>query len=1497
MNKQYRVIWNESSRTWAVASEISTGRGKRASLSVASVVISSFFGLAMLTSSAPAWSQSQCSATGGVYECSGTIAEGVVVSGSGDITVNSSADIAPTGAPGTGINVTNTGAGSITVNQDSGSIAAWTDPATPWLYGENGLGITATNTALGTDITINVGESASVLSDAHGISVKNSGTGATTVNVAGSVTSVEADGVDAQGGTTGTDLTVTQGSGGSISGYSGIHAYNWGTGATTVSVAGDVTGSGDRGIDAYGASATTDLTVTQSGGTISGQSNGIWAKNDGTGATNINVAGDISSSNSAIEVFGGVTGTDLTVTQSGGTITAGKNVGIVAQNWGSGATTVNVAGDVTSAGHTGVLVNSEAHTTALTVIQRSGSISGGTGISATNSGTGATSISVAGNVTGTNNYGISAENGPSATDMTITQSAGNITASSDGIWAYNEGTGATSISVAGNITSADATGINVLNGETATDVTITQTSGTIFADCCGINAVNFGTGATSISVAGDVVGVEGLGIHALNGTATTGLTVTQRSGTISGMSDGISAENVGTGATDITVAGNVIGEYGRGISVDHYGAATGVSITQSAGTISGGGDGILVFNSGSGPTTISVAGNVSGRYGDGISANNYEDTAGLTITQSAGTISGVRGINAFNGGTGATNVSVAGNVFGVYGDGINAYGSFESTDLTLTQTGGTIEGESNGIYAYNSGTGATSISTTGDVSGENADGIAVFSGSFTTGLTIAQSGGTVAGGNVGIHAENFGTGATNINVAGDVAGSAAYGVFAYNDGATQDLTITQSAGSIAGAMAGIYTENFGSGATNINVAGDVRGDINYGISAHNDFAATNLTVTQSGGTITGGAYGIATENQGSGATTVSVAGDVTADGHAIEAFNGQTATDLTITQSAGSISGTTGIVANNAGTGATTVVLAGDVTGTDGHGVQTESDTNVTGLSITQLGGTISGSESGISAHDNGGIASVINIAGTVIGGEEAGITAVSNEGASVAITLMSGADVSAASGTAIQDDDGDATVALLGGSRTTGAVRLGNGDDSLTIVGAADISGVTYLDGGDNANAYTTDILGTSGAGTNKLTFLDTTQTVTGVNLLNWQTVTVDGSAVTLADGTLTTGTGSNPDGSLQGLVLTNASTLISPATLAVTGDVAINAGSTLQHAQGGTITGAVTNAGTIAWGWSDAGHKLTIDGDYTGNNGLLVMNTQLGADDSPTDTLAITGAVSGSTRVAVNNAGGLGAMTTGNGIPLIDAANASTNAFTQQGRISAGAYDYTLYAGGRDGSYVGDWYLRSTYEPEEVTPPSPGEPTPGEVTPPTPGEPTPELPNYRDEVAVANVVPALANRMGLAMLGTYHDRIGEGVPGQQEWNGWARAFGETGKTGRGGNDPQGRLSNFQKEGASYDYDMAGVQAGIDMLRAKNDVAGWYAGFGRIDADVEGVYGGRAGSTSMDVHSLGGYWTHRADAGWYVDSVVQGSWYQRIRAKSMAGETLRLDGNGLTAS
>ena len=214
--------------------------------------------------------------------------------------------------------------------------------------------------------------------------------------------------------------------------------------------------------------------------------------------------------------------------------------------------------------------------------------------------------------------------------------------------------------------------------------------------------------------------------------------------------------------------------------------------------------------------------------------------------------------------------------------------------------------------------------------------------------------------------------------------------------------------------------------------------------------------------------------------------------------------------------------------------------------------------------------------------------------------------------------------------------------------------------------------------------------------------------------------------------------------------------------------------------------------------------------------------------------------------------------------------------------------------------------------------------------------MPDYREEVPVDMVVPALASRFGLTMLGTYHDRVGEDyiqqaapaplrpiwckAPGQnctptaqpnavyadrageQHLAAWGRVFGQTGGVGSGGPDMLSSLARFNQNGPVYDFSLGGVQAGMDLYRGLNangtrDVAGFYVGGGRITANVQGVYGGAAGTTAMNGYSVGAYWTRTGVPGWYVDAVLQGTRYDQIRASSVLGETLSSDGWGFAAS
>ncbi|MBM8481931.1 autotransporter-associated beta strand repeat-containing protein [Salmonella enterica] len=147
-------------------------------------------------------------------------------------------------------------------------------------------------------------------------------------------------------------------------------------------------------------------------------------------------------------------------------------------------------------------------------------------------------------------------------------------------------------------------------------------------------------------------------------------------------------------------------------------------------------------------------------------------------------------------------------------------------------------------------------------------------------------------------------------------------------------------------------------------------------------------------------------------------------------------------------------------------------------------------------------------------------------------------------------------------------------------------------------------------------------------------------------------------------------------------------------------------------TVNGDVVNSSAMISGSDQPNNTLTIAGNYTGNDGHLYLNTQLGDDSSPTDKLIVTGDTAGSTTLHITNVNGLGAKTV-NGIEVIEVGGQSDGDFRlYKGHVDINAWTYTLKQDG------GDWYLRSESDdvPDdggEVTPPDDG----GEVTPPDDG------------------------------------------------------------------------------------------------------------------------------------------------------------------------------------
>ena len=104
----------------------------------------------------------------------------------------------------------------------------------------------------------------------------------------------------------------------------------------------------------------------------------------------------------------------------------------------------------------------------------------------------------------------------------------------------------------------------------------------------------------------------------------------------------------------------------------------------------------------------------------------------------------------------------------------------------------------------------------------------------------------------------------------------------------------------------------------------------------------------------------------------------------------------------------------------------------------------------------------------------------------------------------------------------------------------------------------------------------------------------------------------------------------------------------------------------------------------------------------------------------------------------------------------------------------------------------------------------------------------------------------------------------------------------------------------------MYGLQVGADLLRRDNengtrDVAGFYIGAGRITSDVDTPFGQHSGTADIDGYSLGAYWTRLGESGWYIDGVLQATWYDASTSSDgrgrLPGESFGTDGWGFAAS
>ena len=297
--------------------------------------------------------------------------------------------------------------------------------------------------------------------------------------------------------------------------------------------------------------------------------------------------------------------------------------------------------------------------------------------------------------------------------------------------------------------------------------------------------------------------------------------------------------------------------------------------------------------------------------------------------------------------------------------------------------------------------------------------------------------------------------------------------------------------------------------------------------------------------------------------------------------------------------------------------------------------------------------------------------------------------------------------------------------------------------------------------------------------------------------------------------------------------------------------------------------------------------------------------------------GTATGDSLVRVTNTVGGGALTTGNGILIVDAINGATTtpgAFALESFVIAGPYEYTLYRGSSDASAPDSWFLRNNLEPTPTPPPTPPPtPTPTPTPPPTP-PPVPPTPHYREETSLYSAAPAWMGIYGRQIVGTLHERVGDeeqlrGGPGLGESNMlngvWGRIILRHGESD---GDPLGIYGN-SRQGPSYESDLVAFQIGADIYREEKkredgttgtrNHAGLMGTYGSLDGEVDHNLLERrfhAGTIDMEAWSVGGFFTHYQPNGAYIDAVAQFTWYD-TKIRSLRLPIAKTDGFGIALS
>ena len=643
----------------------------------------------------------------------------------------------------------------------------------------------------------------------------------------------------------------------------------------------------------------------------------------------------------------------------------------------------------------------------------------------------------------------------------------------------------------------------------------------------------------------------------------------------------------------------------------------------------------LSINSHNGPIVFDDGGSANAITAKG-SAIGTTNTSGVTsITTSGHLLAESAGINAYSEYAGIS-IETSGNVEASKGSGIIARtnGSPEQLSINIT-TNGTVSGKQRGIYASVANNNASSniqITTNGAINSDNTGIYAYNSGNQDTSNIQITTNNTITVGNHGT------------------------GVYAYSDNdASSDIQITTNGSIIAGRgiTASIQSDKYGD--ITINSNNTISASDYQGIYAFTESGSVSVTTTDS---ITSKDTGVSLMSYEEGPISVTVGGDITSvdsdgirldspssaivtgsgnitsgSGHNQDGIDVRAKDDVTIDVN-GTISGDPGITVTS-DAGPISITGTGDVNANPNDGIHAVINAKGTNEAITIARDgviTATGGGDGIFAvnHNPNGNINITVNHAINTNAAGVGINTATDAGVSL-ITLNSGAVVGGA-GKAIVNDNAASLVKVNTGASVANSIELGDGNDTLEFLGGS----------------FAPDIVLDGGAGTDSLLFDNGTHgTLLGANVINW--------------------------GSLE----------ILNAQINITGNLSV---------------GTFANEGLLSSQNGITGETLSVANNYStggSDEGVIALDVQLDSG-APTvaDKFVVEGNTSERTILRINNAGGAGEPTAGNGILVVQVNGNSNGTFELAAPVRAGDYLYNLVKVGKN------WYLQSEFSLAPASP-----------------------------------------------------------------------------------------------------------------------------------------------------------------------------------------------------